>query len=601
MMRFPGVFCALAASSLLVATVHALDTETNMDSLLPSHGSIRQRQLTPNSTGTKAANNETTAVGDFFNFRATYKGRFQVIADGCEGPPPVVQAACAGSQIHLVSVSDVTKMTCTPSSDLPDGFASGLTCRTLCDDEYHEDSEACETSLYRNDGSYSTSEGPWAEIVYECLGQEQEEEVDTLFRFLDTGNGTCAWRFFFDNQLYHVAQLGVLCHNNDNNNNNDKDDNHPVDGSGQVAIGRTESVPSFSFDHAYFECSRGDEVATLIDFESPFQDDLLCAVGQNCHGGDCQVPLHTMHIHADVHQFDKHQCSTVLDPSAVAEEAEKEEPTATAAPPGNYTMRFQAGWTLLFKNPEFWYDLGDIECSLPVVGEFTTFRENNILPIHITCPNNGVIERVVEEDSSTVHCDKVNQDTLECIHEDGEEEDLTAYINSFTTVVYECTTTSQYPTTTVIYPANYVTCLDDVYDDLVVGQALQIGQFCRSTEHTTTTTTNSQDSSYRYDDFYYECGRQNDYLLLDGNDGDVGDRFTCLASVKVPSSNLIMPIGGVIMTTEWRDDTTGNSLPGGAPDPLCYTYVPAEEDAAADTAATTITIISNTGTDPEVP
>ncbi|CAB9531949.1 expressed unknown protein (Partial), partial [Seminavis robusta] len=108
---------------------------------------------TANATTTATKGNRTGA-----NFLATYKGRFQIIADGCDGPPPVVQAACAGSHINLISVSDVNNnFACQPSddADLPDGFASGLTCQTLCVDDDHDDTDDddddCAASFANND------------------------------------------------------------------------------------------------------------------------------------------------------------------------------------------------------------------------------------------------------------------------------------------------------------------------------------------------------------------------------------------------------------------------------------------------------------------
>ncbi|CAB9505779.1 expressed unknown protein [Seminavis robusta] len=582
MTRIP--FLLLVAAALEAVCIQAIGDAVVDGSSLNSQP--RRRLLLvedpANATTTATKGNRTGA-----NFLATYKGRFQIIADGCDGPPPVVQAACGGSHINLISVSDVNNnLACQTSdeADLPDGFASGLTCQTLCVDDDHDDTDDddddCAASFANNDGSYTVAEGPWAEVVYECLGVTTKEEVDTLFQFLDTGGGTCFWRLFFDNQLYHLAQLGVMCSYTSTNNEflqNGFDD--LLDG--ELAISRAESIP-FDFDDAYFECSQGDEAA--IDFEGPYQDEVLCAVGTNCNGEDCDVSLHTINIHSDVHRFDKEMCITLLNSNATIMEQEENTSSETiaAAPHGSYTMRFQAGWSLLFKNPDFWYDIDDIRCEL--FGEDTDFifpaeEIDPLPPIQMSCPN-GVIERVETQDGLAVDCEKYREDTLECTYTDGADNWVTL-INSFTTVVYECTTNSEYPTTIVTYPNNTITCLDDVYDDLVVGHALQIGLYCRSDD-------NSQDGDYQFDDFYYECGPEDQYLLLDGNSDSLGDRFTCLSAVSIPTSDLIMTVGGVSMMTEWRNNTTGDSS-GGTPNPLCYEF--SSEGSA---------MLANNATDPAI-
>ena len=137
----------------------------------------------------------------------------------------------------------------------------------------------------------------------------------------------------------------------------------------------------------------------------------------------------------------------------------------------------------------------------------------------------------------------------------------------------ECTTRDQYPTTVVTHPPNNITCVDEIYDDLVVGYAIQIGHFCRSDptipQEITVNSGDGSSGKYHYDDFSYECDSDNHYMFMDDNSNIPGDRFTCLWTVPMPTHLSILSLNLVTMTTDWRDDESGV---GAGPDPLCFEF-----------------------------
>jgi hypothetical protein len=141
----------------------------------------------------------------------------------------------------------------------------------------------------------------------------------------------------------------------------------------------------------------------------------------------------------------------------------------------------------------------------------------------------------------------------------------------------------RFPTTSVTYPPNNVTCTDDIYDDLVVGHAIQIGHYCQSQDISVNSGVGSV-GSYHYDDFSYECGLKNHYLFLDENTNSPGDRFTCLWTIPIPGQGSILPLNVVTMTTDWRDDESGASA---GPDPMCYEFVSADDVIVGDNATST--------------
>jgi len=104
---------------------------------------------------------------------------------------------------------------------------SSLLCTSSCQGQ-----EDCHT-VYWNDGSFTTQEGPWGEVVYQCEGAALKD-VDTQFAYDNENNnddndasGQCDWRLFWDNQMYHIAQLGVLCDGSDTDSSNHNNNNTP--------------------------------------------------------------------------------------------------------------------------------------------------------------------------------------------------------------------------------------------------------------------------------------------------------------------------------------------------------------------------------------
>jgi hypothetical protein len=393
----------------------------------------------PDNATTTVFINTTAAGPDDQNDSAivnvvVYKGRFQTLADGCEGPPPVLQAACAGSEIRLAEDNDAANIACEPSlpQDLPEGFQSGLTCRTLCHDGNHVDPDMCASTLYANDGGYSTAEGPWGEVVYYCLG-ETLDDLDSVFRYLDSGDGSCSWRLLFDNRLYKLAQLGVFCPYDDNHYDNIEAE------EGQITMSLSESYP-FTFDDTYFECSQGDSAA--IDFSGPRQNDVLCAVGQSCAGEDCDVAFHTIHVHADVYHIAEAGCTMTVNSDGQAVPSNPDDLSVEAAeeatlPAGAYTVVFKAGWSMLFKNPDYWYNLDDIECIL--IGDNLWLPElesepEPVSPLSITCTNGNItLVETEESPAKSIACEQITSDTLLCSYDSV---DWQSFVNTFSAVIY---------------------------------------------------------------------------------------------------------------------------------------------------------------------
>ena len=362
------------------------------------------------------SNNSTSSP----SLRATYNARFQLFVDGCEAPPPLVQAACGGDTIRLISVSHPA-IVCsdTPQEELPDGFDSGLTCETDCT------SRECQEEVYRNDASYSIMEGPWGEILYQCEG-DSRQEIDSVFSYLNNGNATCGWRWFLDNQVYHVAQLGVLC---------DLDATSPDqvsflesqtlqgDDNTTTTIYSITDYSFFLYAGRFFECSQGNTMA--IDFfDQPYYSPVLCAKGQNCGGNDCEVELDTLQVHVDVDWLSG-RCMEYVG-GYMSNNNEEEEEEEEKMPKGTYTMEFQVGWTILMKNPHYWYDIHDIGCL-----------QNDDMVLEFRCFD-GILEFIEQSDPDQIDCKTIDQSLMECsVPLSGElfhgDED---FLNSFYTVKY---------------------------------------------------------------------------------------------------------------------------------------------------------------------
>ena len=128
-----------------------------------------------------------------------------------------------------------------------------------------------------------------------------------------------------------------------------------------------------------------------------------------------------------------------------------------------------------------------------------------------------------------------------------------------------------------------MSCIEDIYDKLVVGHAIQLGHFCQtptsSFEEGQITVMNAQNNKqageYIYSDYDYECGYRDQFLQLDEQTNYPGDRFTCLTVLPMPHENVRIRMPQVSVSTDWRWED-GEDSRGGV-NPLCYDY-----EAAAD-------------------
>lgn len=349
--------------------------------------------------------------------RATYMAKFQLFVDGCNSPPPVVQAACGGDIIRLINVSHPA-IVCseTPEQELHDDFHSGLTCQTDCT------TQDCAEEIYRNDGSYTIMEGPWGEILYQCDGISRRE-IDSVFTYLENPqNATCDWRFFLDNQIYRLAQLGVLC-------DLDAESYDEVSFLNQQEIFMednstvlTYTIPQFTlfmFSSQFFECNQ-DNVMALDFFDQPYYSPVLCSKGENCQGDDCQVSLaDPVRVHSDVYRMPG-RCIEWL-----GGRVEPPLPPEPIVEPGTYSMNFSVGFGILMKNPYYWYDIHDLECV-----------QDEDITLQFVCTN-GVLE-FGKASHPTIDCNKPHNHFLQCsVPSSGEllfgEED---FLNAFYSVQY---------------------------------------------------------------------------------------------------------------------------------------------------------------------
>lgn len=104
--------------------------------------------------------------------------------------------------------------------------------------------------------------------------------------------------------------------------------------------------------------------------------------------------------------------------------------TTDTAQNGNYTIQFRAGWSVLFKNPEFWYDNFPDRC-----------HPEKTSTISISCHAHGQNEQQYQQatiqflraSSDSIQCNQTAPGTLECYEAFDRYQDI---VNQFTQVVY---------------------------------------------------------------------------------------------------------------------------------------------------------------------
>ena len=131
-----------------------------------------------------------------------------------------------------------------------------------------------------------------------------------------------------------------------------------------------------------------------------------------------------------------------------------------------------------------------------------------------------------------------------------------------------------------------MTCIEDIYDDLVVGHGLQMGHYCRASpeapispfepDETVVLSAqsaaqqgNAPEGDYYYSDYHYECGFRDQFLQLDDQTNYPGDRLTCLTVVDVAEAHVNRFLPTVAVFTDWRMNDNGRTL-----DPSCYDFQP---------------------------
>ena len=129
--------------------------------------------------------------------------------------------------------------------------------------------------------------------------------------------------------------------------------------------------------------------------------------------------------------------------------------------------------------------------------------------------------------------------------------------------------------TRVTYFANGWTCLEDIDEKLVVGHAVQLGQFCQGELY--------------FHDFDYECGPGNQFLFLDQNGEAYGDRFTCLETTPIHARNVPALVSAVSIRTDWRVEN--GDLTSLIP---CEGFEDASVDVAEATASATNNVTNST-------
>jgi hypothetical protein len=141
----------------------------------------------------------------------------------------------------------------------------------------------------------------------------------------------------------------------------------------------------------------------------------------------------------------------------------------------------------------------------------------------------------------------------------------------------ECTAYDQLPTTEATAQRNSMSCFEEIYDEVVVGPALQLGHFCQAPSFQLnedkpmilSAQENSRSNSllgvYDFGDYHHECGTSEEFSLLDDQTNYPGDRLTCFDVVPLRSQNYMVWLPRATMRTDWR-------MENGGLDPLCYNY-----------------------------
>lgn len=119
-----------------------------------------------------------------------------------------------------------------------------------------------------------------------------------------------------------------------------------------------------------------------------------------------------------------------------------------------------------------------------------------------------------------------------------------------------------------------MSCIEEIYDTLVVGHALQMGHFCETQITEESLVLSAQENSngeYRYSDYDYECGYRDQFLQLDDQTNYPGERLTCLTVVPLLNANILARIPPVSVHTDWRVEHHDDGLL----EPACFTFLPA--------------------------
>ncbi|CAB9527921.1 expressed unknown protein [Seminavis robusta] len=403
----------------------------------------------------------------------------------CFGPDPVLMAVCENGQIEAGETlpEEIVCELVEDSNDLPLDAASAVRCTMgSCDGE-----SSCSDDSWRTISDLSN--GNFGVIHYTCTG-ETAQDVGSYFAYLNEGTGGCAasTSIWLDNFNFHVARLSVWC--------------PPFEG-----------VEDFVNEDTFTECSQGFARPEIL-YSGPF-DALNCISGDNCEFSSCdEVDYGDLKVLASPHMYEHCIQSDAVVPQI-------QEPQVEPAPmPGTYSATFAASFGFFMVDDEYWFDKSGL-CS----------AETPTTSLRIVCEQGGTIS-FRDSSAPTMTCDHDGTDTSALICQDTEPlsrgdsnfgTDTSTYYNYFQQIEYECSTEDFYPTTTITYEQEELTCLDFYSTDTFVRHALQLGLYCGG----------QFTGQYYYEDTFAECqDAENEFIYLD-EDADryiIGEepRFTCL-------------------------------------------------------------------------
>jgi len=252
-----------------------------------------------------APEDSNTAATPTINFRATYKARFQHLADAhCQGPAPIVQVFCLGD-IAPVSISDASIQCSAVARD----EWSGIQCAATAS------AGDAEASVYLERTTLGGAN--FGEIVFYCQGPAIAD-VGAYMNYLGGEDGSCQATTEEPKRSnnFHVGQLGVFCATLGGENGGESGD--------------------YWFDHSGFECGFGSNVLRV-------EDSYTCTAGENCAGEACVVDYGDLIIEADRQNF--HDCVEKVGNEEVPEAPARED-LITPAAAGQYLATFQTNWQL---------------------------------------------------------------------------------------------------------------------------------------------------------------------------------------------------------------------------------------------------------------